>query len=57
MPVIKYNFIELAALESIQKDATCDVIAVVKEASACQEFTSKTGRPVRFHMQHYRMSH
>ncbi|KLO19144.1 replication factor-a protein [Schizopora paradoxa] len=46
MPVIKYNFVELAALENVQKDATCDVIAVVKEASDCQEFTSKTGRPL-----------
>ena len=47
MPVIKYNFVELAALENVQKDATCDVIAVVKEASECQEFTSKAGKPVR----------
>jgi len=46
MPVIKYNFVELAALESVQKDSTCDVLAVVKEASQCSEITSKMGRPL-----------
>ncbi|TDL24921.1 replication factor-A protein 1 [Rickenella mellea] len=42
LPTVKYNFIPLSNLESIEKDATCDVIGVVKEASALGEIVSKT---------------
>ncbi|KIM49387.1 hypothetical protein M413DRAFT_438571 [Hebeloma cylindrosporum] len=40
LPTIKYNFVPLDALESLNKDAICDVIGIVKEASPLGEITS-----------------
>ncbi|KAF7322414.1 Replication protein A subunit [Mycena chlorophos] len=40
-PTIKYNFVPLDQLETIAKDATCDVIAIVKEATETNEIYSK----------------
>ncbi|KAF8911056.1 hypothetical protein CPB84DRAFT_1763251 [Gymnopilus junonius] len=40
VPTIKYNFVPLNALEELNKDAICDVIGVVKEASPLSEITS-----------------
>ncbi|KAG9315620.1 hypothetical protein JVU11DRAFT_3262 [Chiua virens] len=41
LPMIKYNFIPLASLEQLQKDATCDVIAIIKEVFPLGEIISK----------------
>ncbi|KAF8965199.1 hypothetical protein BDZ97DRAFT_1904099 [Flammula alnicola] len=40
VPTIKYNFVPLNALEELNKDAICDVIGVIKEASPVTEITS-----------------
>ncbi|KAK0211172.1 hypothetical protein DFS33DRAFT_355950 [Desarmillaria ectypa] len=41
LPMVKYSFVSLAGLEGIAKDATCDVIAVVKEVGTVSEIVSK----------------
>ncbi|KAG7448223.1 replication factor-a protein [Guyanagaster necrorhizus] len=41
LPMVKYNFVPLAGLEDIAKDATCDVIAIVKEVGTVSEIVSK----------------
>ncbi|KAK0196644.1 hypothetical protein F5146DRAFT_970742 [Armillaria mellea] len=41
LPMVKYNFVRLAGLEEIAKDATCDVIAIVKERGNVSEIISK----------------
>ncbi|TEB36451.1 replication factor-a protein [Coprinellus micaceus] len=41
LPVMKYNFVPLAGLLEVQKDSTCDVIGVVKDASPLSHITSK----------------
>ncbi|KAK0441014.1 hypothetical protein EV421DRAFT_1813498 [Armillaria borealis] len=41
LPMVKYNFVRLAGLEEIAKDATCDVIAIVKEVGNVSEIVSK----------------
>ncbi|KAH8117078.1 replication factor-a protein [Phellopilus nigrolimitatus] len=47
-PQVKYNFVQLSDLESVQKDSTCDVIGVVKEVSDVSEITSRaTSRQVK----------
>ncbi|THH28502.1 hypothetical protein EUX98_g5682 [Antrodiella citrinella] len=43
-PVVRYNFIDLAKLQDMAKDALCDVIAIVKEIGDATEFTSKFGK-------------
>ncbi|KAF8163440.1 hypothetical protein B0H34DRAFT_695492 [Crassisporium funariophilum] len=40
VPMIKYNFIPLNALQDLNKDAICDVIGVVKETADLSEITS-----------------
>ncbi|KAH0832173.1 hypothetical protein J3R83DRAFT_13086 [Lanmaoa asiatica] len=41
LPTIRYNFISLSSLEDLQKDSTCDVIAIVKEVGPLGEVISK----------------
>ncbi|KAG2362493.1 replication factor-A protein 1 [Suillus spraguei] len=41
VPMMKYNFVELASLEKLERDNTCDVIGVVKEVGPLGEITSK----------------
>ncbi|KAI9462214.1 hypothetical protein HD554DRAFT_2289372 [Boletus coccyginus] len=41
LPMIKYNFVSLSSLETLQKDATCDVIGIVKEVGPLGEVVSK----------------
>ncbi|KAG6372888.1 hypothetical protein JVT61DRAFT_7323 [Boletus reticuloceps] len=41
LPTIKYNFISLASMENLQKDATCDVIGIIKEVGPLGEVVSK----------------
>ncbi|KAJ7481204.1 hypothetical protein B0H11DRAFT_2024671 [Mycena galericulata] len=41
VPAVKYNFVPLAELESQSKDATCDVLAVVKQVGEVGQITSK----------------
>ncbi|KAK0482537.1 hypothetical protein IW261DRAFT_1468227 [Armillaria novae-zelandiae] len=41
LPMVKYTFVSLAGLEDIAKDATCDVIAIVKECGIVSEIMSK----------------
>ncbi|KAK0229030.1 hypothetical protein IW262DRAFT_1354294 [Armillaria fumosa] len=41
LPMVKYTFVPLAGLEEIAKDATCDVIAIVKECGTVGEIISK----------------
>ncbi|KAF8558347.1 replication factor-A protein 1 [Imleria badia] len=41
LPMIRYNFIPLSTLETLQKDATCDVIGIVKEVGPLGEVISK----------------
>ncbi|KAI0064705.1 replication factor-a protein [Artomyces pyxidatus] len=42
LPVIRYNFVKLSGLEELQKDAICDVIAVVKEVGEVSTITMKS---------------
>ncbi|TRM59296.1 hypothetical protein BD626DRAFT_508842 [Schizophyllum amplum] len=42
VPTIKYSFVKLDQLQDVAKDATCDVIGVVKEVSDLSEITTKT---------------
>ncbi|KAF7311341.1 Replication protein A subunit [Mycena kentingensis (nom. inval.)] len=46
VPQVKYNFIPLDQLESIPKDSTCDVIAVVSDMTATSTITSKASREI-----------
>ncbi|KAL7413747.1 hypothetical protein BDY24DRAFT_414880 [Mrakia frigida] len=47
VPQIKFNFIELSALDQMEKDQTCDVLAIVKDVSEVTSITGKTSnRPV-----------
>lgn len=47
VPQVKYNFVELASLDSVEKDQTCDVLAVVKEVGDVSSITAKaSGRSV-----------
>ncbi|KAF9024354.1 replication factor-a protein [Hymenopellis radicata] len=41
LPMIKYNFTSLDKLNDISKDATCDVLGLVKEVGSIGEITSK----------------
>lgn len=48
VPQMKYNFVELANLESVEKDGHVDVIGIVKEAAdVSQIITKATQKPVR----------
>ncbi|KAI0032815.1 replication factor-a protein [Vararia minispora EC-137] len=40
-PVIKYNFVKLQDLNDVEKDAMCDVIAVIKSAGDVGQITTK----------------
>ncbi|KAJ3485025.1 hypothetical protein NLJ89_g11935 [Agrocybe chaxingu] len=40
VPTVKYNFVPLDALGELNKDALCDVIGIVKEASEVTQVTS-----------------
>ncbi|KAF8798141.1 replication factor-a protein [Phlegmacium glaucopus] len=40
VPMIKYNFVPLNALQELNKESVCDVIGVVKEVSPLSEITS-----------------
>ena len=47
MPQVKYDFKPLAELDSVDKDQTCDVLAVVKEVGEVSSITAKaSGRSV-----------
>jgi replication factor A1 len=41
LPMIKYNFVPLSSLETLQKDAICDVIGIVKEVGPLAEVIIK----------------
>lgn len=42
VPQVKFQFMPLSQLDSVEKDATVDVIAVIKEIGEAGEITSKT---------------
>ena len=47
VPQLRFNFVQLAELANVEKDATCDIIAVVKEVGELGSITSKaTQRPI-----------
>ncbi|KAJ3900880.1 hypothetical protein F5879DRAFT_1004285 [Lentinula edodes] len=41
LPMIKYSFVTLGELQNLNKDSTCDVIAILKEYSDVNEITSR----------------
>ncbi|KAL5511367.1 STE23_2 [Sanghuangporus vaninii] len=41
-PQIKYNFVPLSELGEVQKDATCDVIGIVKDVSEVTEIIARS---------------
>ncbi|KAI8989731.1 replication factor-a protein [Trametes punicea] len=41
VPAVKFNFVTIAGLQEIPKDAVCDVIGVVKEVGELSTITSK----------------
>ncbi|KAJ8483106.1 hypothetical protein ONZ51_g4913 [Trametes cubensis] len=41
VPTVKFNFVTIAGLQEIPKDAVCDVIGVVKEVGELSSITSK----------------
>ncbi|KAJ9122401.1 hypothetical protein QFC22_001824 [Naganishia vaughanmartiniae] len=46
VPQIKYNFVSIEGLANVEKDQTCDVLAVVKDVGELGQITSKSnGRP------------
>ncbi|KAJ9093583.1 hypothetical protein QFC19_008312 [Naganishia cerealis] len=46
VPQIKYNFVSIEGLSAVEKDQTCDVLAVVKDVGELGQITSKSnGRP------------
>ncbi|CAK7566922.1 MAG: Replication factor A protein 1 [Sporothrix epigloea] len=46
VPQVRFNFCSLAALQSVEKDATVDVIGILKEVSEKSSLTSRTtGKP------------
>ncbi len=50
IPTIKFNFITVSQIGEYDKDATVDVIAVVKDCGELQQIISKTTqKPVGFH--------
>lgn len=44
VPQIKYDFVDLAALIDLEKDATCDVLGIVKETGDVSEITAKASQ-------------
>ncbi|GAA6006425.1 hypothetical protein JCM11491_004952 [Sporobolomyces phaffii] len=40
-PRVKFNFIDLAALTDLEKDATCDVLGIVQDHGQLSEITAK----------------
>ncbi|KAK5658564.1 hypothetical protein OQA88_1957 [Cercophora sp. LCS_1] len=42
VPKVKFNFVNIAELQSVEKDATIDVIGVLKEVQEVSQITSKT---------------
>ena len=48
MPQVKFSFVELANLETVEPASMCDVIGVIKEVGDISQITSKaTQKPVR----------
>lgn len=45
VPQIKYSFVPVEGLAAVEKDQTCDVLAVVKEVGELGQITAKNGRP------------
>ncbi|KAI0372965.1 replication factor-a protein [Pilatotrama ljubarskyi] len=41
VPTVKFNFVPIAGLQDIAKDAVCDIVGVVKEVSDLSTITSK----------------
>ncbi|OCH92109.1 replication factor-a protein [Obba rivulosa] len=41
-PTIKYKFVDIVELGNLEKDATCDVLAIVKEAGPLGEITTRS---------------
>ncbi|KAH9997570.1 replication factor-a protein [Russula vinacea] len=44
VPVIRYNFVSLSGLPELQKEAICDVIAIVKEIGDVAEITTRNNK-------------
>ncbi|KAL6301589.1 replication factor-a protein [Sparassis latifolia] len=44
VPTIRYNFVEIGKLMDVAKDASCDVIGIIKETSPLATLTSKANR-------------
>ncbi|KAI0273472.1 replication factor-A protein 1 [Gloeopeniophorella convolvens] len=44
VPVIRYNFVNLEALNDLQKEAICDVIVIVKEAGELSDVNTKNNK-------------
>lgn len=42
LPQARFNFIELGKLNEVEKDATIDVVGVLKDVGESSEITSKT---------------
>ncbi|RDX56449.1 replication factor-a protein [Lentinus brumalis] len=41
VPTVKFNFVPISGLQDVSKDATCDIIGVVKEVGELSTITSK----------------
>ncbi|KAH9079268.1 replication factor-a protein [Lactarius deliciosus] len=44
VPVIRYHFVKVAALQELQKEAICDVIGVVREVGDLSEIMTKNNK-------------
>ncbi|KAH9071043.1 replication factor-a protein [Lactarius deliciosus] len=47
VPVIRYHFVKVAALQELQKDVICDVIGVVREVGDLSEVMTKYNKTVQ----------
>lgn len=44
VPVIRYNFVSFSGLPDLQKEAVCDIIAIVKEVGDLAEITTRNNK-------------
>ncbi|KAK2466831.1 hypothetical protein APHAL10511_001089 [Amanita phalloides] len=47
VPAVRFNFVPLKDLETLQKDSTCDIIAIVKDYTDVSEITTRQNRPLQ----------
>ena len=45
VPQVRFNFTNIADLQTVEKDTTIDVVGILKDVAEVSQITSKTGKP------------